>query len=305
MKAYLFIGIQLFFFHSTCLNPLYSKNQFPSRSQLMEIDTNKLCNSIRKGFQEQIKVKICEPSYLYHECRTENSDTIIDVVGSIRSSNNYYGKGSRLINNKLYTNEILYLEGDSAFYGLRVNLKNKTYEGAGISTIALGKNTGLKAYSERYYGIIANSNSGIGGFFSSDSNHALITGQGNVGIGTGEPSSKLDVSGNLNVDGELNRHQRTGNANLLPIAYGVVREPGDIHTSTGNVKCTYNHIKAGYEISVNHEHIIWLNYISIVTPISDSAVEARTLSEDGKLIVYLSYNDSPKLSAFQFIIYKP
>lgn len=44
------------------------------------------------------------------------------------------------------------------------------------------------------YGIYGSSNSGIGGYFSSNSGYALITGVGNVGIGTATPTSKLHLS---------------------------------------------------------------------------------------------------------------
>jgi hypothetical protein len=47
------------------------------------------------------------------------------------------------------------------------------------------------------YGVFASSLQGIGGYFSSNASHALITGSGNVGIGTATPDYKLTVAGTL------------------------------------------------------------------------------------------------------------
>ncbi len=46
-------------------------------------------------------------------------------------------------------------------------------------------------------------NAGIGGFFTSTSGAALITDQGNVGIGTSTPGQKLSVNGSMGVKGSI------------------------------------------------------------------------------------------------------
>jgi len=57
---------------------------------------------------------------------------------------------------------------------------------------------------------------------------------GNVGIGTPTPGARLDVEGNIRVNGEL-QSVSTGPANLVPICYGIVSTAnGTIVSGTGN-----------------------------------------------------------------------
>ncbi|MFN3852362.1 MAG: beta strand repeat-containing protein [Spirosomataceae bacterium] len=53
-------------------------------------------------------------------------------------------------------------------------------------------------------GIVGSSVTGIGGSFSSASGYALITGSGNVGIGTNTPTAKLEVAGQTKVNNSAN-----------------------------------------------------------------------------------------------------
>ena len=53
------------------------------------------------------------------------------------------------------------------------------------------------------FGISGQATSGVGGKFTSASGYALITDQGNVGIGTLTPTSKLDVSGQVKINSAI------------------------------------------------------------------------------------------------------
>ncbi len=61
--------------------------------------------------------------------------------------------------------------------------------------------TGLGTGSESGGGSFEANGSGIAGYFSSVSGHAIVTGTGNVGIGVSDPSTKLDVNGQIKISG--------------------------------------------------------------------------------------------------------
>jgi hypothetical protein len=70
-------------------------------------------------------------------------------------------------------------------------------------------------------------------YYSSTGDVLSLAGDGNVGIGTSNPSQKLDIAGNLNLSGRVTR-PATGPANLLPVAFGNVQPDGSILGGTGN-----------------------------------------------------------------------
>jgi hypothetical protein len=90
-------------------------------------------------------------------------------------------------------------------YGLYAGNNSAGNNAKGVYSIAAGA-TGIiygvwgearssNASSCGVYG--CSTSSGIGGYFTSTSGYALITGTGNVGIGASSPSSKLEVAGNV------------------------------------------------------------------------------------------------------------
>jgi hypothetical protein len=60
-----------------------------------------------------------------------------------------------------------------------------------------------------------------------------VAANGNVGIGTTNPSEKLEVQGDIKTTGEIHS-TNTGAANLVPIAYGRVAGDGTIESGTDN-----------------------------------------------------------------------
>lgn len=148
----------------------------------------------------------------------------------------------------------------------------------------------------------------IGSVYGSE--RMRINHNGNIGINTTNPSSKLDVDGTVQISGnnsnELNRTQ-TGAANLLPIAYGSVNANGSINNAgTGNFTVAWvGGSNDEYQITITSESYSSSGYMTFVTPIDDNW-KPTAKSSSGKLIVKMfNPGNFSQQSAFQFIVYKP
>jgi hypothetical protein len=93
------------------------------------------------------------------------------------------------------------------------------------NTSVYGINGAIKGYSSTSgYGIHGSSYTGIGGYFKSDLGPALVTGTGDVGIGTAMPESKL--------------HARANNSNILQLHNLNTLNPGQntrVYFKTGTL----------------------------------------------------------------------
>ena len=95
---------------------------------------------------------------------------------------------------------------------------NSDVRGYGVYGSHLGAGDGVRGESNGGFGVSGNGSigvdgvgsttgvygfslSGTGGFFSSTNGYALITGFGNVGIGTSTPTEKLNITGNVLTEG--------------------------------------------------------------------------------------------------------
>jgi hypothetical protein len=82
---------------------------------------------------------------------------------------------------------------------------NKLYVLAdGMDGIRASSNTGCSLCAQNTVGSAVSGNatsSGVGGYFSSTSGQSLVTGSGNVGIGTFSPSQKVDIDGQIRIRG--------------------------------------------------------------------------------------------------------
>lgn len=115
----------------------------------------------------------------------------------------------------------------------------------------------------------------------------------------------VNAHGSANVEFELNNKSRTGQANLIPIAYGIVRSNASPAASTGNFSCSWNTTHKRYEIQIEGENYFWLDYITTVTPVTGGSRVASS-SVGGKLLVMIyDQNGNQVQGAFQFVTYKP
>jgi len=139
----------------------------------------------------------------------------------------------------------------------------------------------------------------------------MANGGGNVGIGTSNPAAKLDVSGdvstagNIKVSGEV-RRTSTGNANMLPICYGVVQTNGSIDAGSGNFSVQKdNQFPGWYYITITGENFSEKNYIVSITPTSSSIIGVYS-SDTGRLWVETRGIGGIRVdSGFSFVVYKP
>lgn len=138
----------------------------------------------------------------------------------------------------------------------------------------------------------------IDGSLAGNSNNAVPT----------EAAVKTYVDNNtefttIDLDGELNA-SNTGNANMIPLAYGTVDSNGDIVTGTGNfvVLLVSNVFRIDFN---NNESLSYSNTVCLITPISTVARTSSTTISDSDLNVrFFNADGAPVLTTFQFVIYK-
>jgi hypothetical protein len=152
----------------------------------------------------------------------------------------------------------------------------------------------------------------LGSFAGNASDVDFGTGAGNT---TGavhltiQASQKFSVKSDGNstlYNNELHRTS-TGNANLVPIAYGNITAAGFVQTSSGNVTLIPDGIVGYYNIEIAGEDYQFQQYITVVTAIGSTVPTiACTGSGDGKLQVYLyTITGADVDQNFHFVVYKP
>lgn len=132
---------------------------------------------------------------------------------------------------------------------------------------------------------------------------------GRVGVNTDDPQSELDVDGDVQVRGEVNRPS-TGAFNLLPIAMArVFGSTGNLTNGTPNISCTRTGT-GEYEITVSGHTANINNDFVNATLVGGGSGTVTVNSVSGDYIVRTYNPDALLLSApadrnFSIIIYAP
>jgi len=131
-------------------------------------------------------------------------------------------------------------------------------------------------------------------------------------IGNGRPitSSTIEANnaltvyknGNAKFDAKI-QTTKTGDANMLPIAYGTVESNGNILSGTGNFTASVN--SNVFSITVTGENLTASNSSCSIVPYSTSPRTSSIIHSGGDLRVYIFNSSGTQLaSTFQFVIYK-
>lgn len=113
---------------------------------------------------------------------------------------------------------------------------------------------------------------------------ALVVVAGKVGIGVAFPDYKLQVEGQVHINGGVTR-PATNYKDLLPIAYGMVNADGTINTtsSTPNVTATRDAIGT-YSVTIADENFQYSYYTANLTAVGQSVIVSYS-SASGKLLI--------------------
>ena len=182
-------------------------------------------------------------------------------------------------------------EGDGNTGEAAINLRNAGPAGTGINywMVGLNQNRNLAfAY---------------GNDFNQGATRTVIDSTGKMGLGVINPTERLDVNGNIRLNGKVTRG--TGTTNMIPLCYGVSDGNGNLDASTGNF--TIAKLGTGqYEVTIPGETYITANYITLVTPAFFTPAFATTFSNNGKLRIYIfDITGAPRDQFFHFVVYKP
>lgn len=222
----------------------------------------------------------------------------------------------------LYRPTTSYGAGYSNIYAIRAG--SSSAPNGGTSWGISGVDAAVKGFSD--WG--NNYTAGIAGYSWLDyANSAAIIGSIHTGaiwgalafkdaastVWAGFFSGNVNVEGSLTIGGnntnELNRSQ-TGDANLVPIAYGNVTNPSTGHlnsgASTSNVNLEIHPAGSGmYYYTISGENISWAtNYVCVAT-LNGGPGEIAWNSANGMLMILtFDSNGVPADKAFSFVLYK-
>jgi len=132
----------------------------------------------------------------------------------------------------------------------------------------------------------------------------VISGAGNVGIGTNYfLSEKLEVDGSVRITGEVNR-AATGTSQLLPIAYGNISPLAVINHSSGNISVVRTGLGV-YDIEIVGETYHYLTHVGVATITGATPGFVLINSLGGHLLINtMNISGVQADRQFSFVVYK-
>lgn len=114
---------------------------------------------------------------------------------------------------------------------------------------------------------------------------------------------KVEQDGDIKISDELHS-SKTGDTNMIPIAYGTILANGDIETSSGNI--TANRSTTGlYDIVIDGEYYTSSNYVTLITIIDQIGfIKSSYINGELRVHGYTTSLTSQDLK-FSFVVYKP
>lgn len=198
------------------------------------------------------------------------------------------------------------------------NIKGNNNTASGFNALKTNTtgndNTAYGYKSDVWAGSLTNATT-IGAYSRVDQNNSMVLGSINgingatadtkVGIGTTTPTERLDVKGNVRIDGKVIRPS-TGAANLVPICYGTISAYGTVMGGTGNFTIT-SHTTGFYQISITGVNYLYTDYSTVVTPVTALPITPTLVGTDsgsGKLQIYtFDLSGTAVDRYFSFVVY--
>ncbi|WP_346855106.1 hypothetical protein [uncultured Draconibacterium sp.] len=113
---------------------------------------------------------------------------------------------------------------------------------------------------------------------------------------------EVEEDGDVNISDELHT-SKTGEANMLPIAYGTIFKDGTIKTSSGNI--TVSKTSTGvFSIHITGEAYYYLDYVCNATLTGVGFIQA-TSGSNNLLINTMNTSATKEDMSFHFVVYKP
>ncbi|GAL61554.1 hypothetical protein [Algibacter lectus] len=198
---------------------------------------------------------------------------------------------------------------------------------SGVASTAMGSATQASSYASTAMGYFTKASGynsvAMGALTNAESLNSLVIGQYNIGGGSSDlwvatdplfeigngldqdnKNNALTVlkNGNTIFDAEVHT-KNTGNANMLPIAYGLVESNGNILNGTGNFTASIT--GNVFTINIDNETFTHENNVCFITPISGGFRTSSISSSGGNVTVRIFNSDGNTSStSFQFMVYK-